>query len=385
MAPAKCWICHGKKANGKTCGYGVPIGEKACNSCGHEPPIHVSCPPKADARAAANSPKGPRRKADNLGGKGNVDCGADKLKSAMAAKTAADLKGKETAKALAAANAELKQLKAAVAAGPPVGTTADSVAMEQDSGDASATNLAAAITQAREELKQLQDCTEFYKSLIPDFGAKLVAARTKLDAATAARRAADPLKKQLEGAEEHQTRMAKKLANAKAGLEAKRRQLAEAQATLEKQQASVAEAEATAGKADAEVAVLAARFASERNAAPAQPAAAATTPVAQQPLPAGCVSIEFAEEKWAEREAAFAQQVAQLQAMVVPANDAASEASPSEAGDSDLADPLDDGAWNKVERTKRHKLLHKEREMLARNVRSKLAKVSATNSPFARA
>ena len=75
--------------------------------------------------------------------------------------------------------------------------------------------------------------------------------------------------------------MANKLADPKAGLEAKRRQLAEAQATLEKQQPSVAEAEATAAKADAEVAVLAARFASERNAALSQPAAAAAAPVAQ--------------------------------------------------------------------------------------------------------
>jgi hypothetical protein len=179
--------------------------------------------------------------------------------------------------------------------------------------------------------------------------------------------------------------MAKKLADAKASLEAKRRQLAEAQATLEKQQASVAEAEATATKADAEVAALSLRFASERNAALTQPAAAAAAPVAQQTPPAGCVSIAFAEEKWAERETAFAQHIAQLQAMVVSATDAASDASPSEAGDLDLADPLDDGAWHKIEGAKRHKLLHREKDRLARNVRSKLEKVSRTNSPFAKA
>jgi hypothetical protein len=107
--------------------------------------------------------------------------------------------------------------------------------------------------------------------------------------------------------------------------------------------------------------------------------------VAQQTPPAGCVSIAFAEEKWAEREATFALHIAQLQAMVVSASDAASDASPSEAGDLDLADPLDDGAWHKIERAKRHKLLHREKDMLARNVRSKLEKVSKTNSPFAKA
>jgi hypothetical protein len=274
MAPTKCWTCHGKKLNGKTCGYGVPIGEKACNSCGHEPPIHVSCPSKAGAGAAANSPKEPRRKADKPGNwsKGNADGGGEKLEAALAAKAAADLKGKETAKALAAANAQLKQLKAAAATGAPLGTTADSEPMDQDSGDATATTLEAAITQARDELKQMQGFTDFHKSLIPDFGAKLAATQTKLCAATAARRAADPLKKQLEGAEAYQTRMGKKLSDAKVGLDTKRQQLADAQAALEKQQATVTEAEATAAKADAEVALLAARFASERNAAPAPPA-----------------------------------------------------------------------------------------------------------------
>ena len=89
-------------------------------------------------------------------------------------------------------------------------------------------------------------------------------------------------------------RVAKKLADAKASLEAKRRQLAEAQAALEKQQASVAEAEATDAKASAEVAALAARFASERNAVLPQPDAAATAPGAQQTIPEGCVSIAFA-------------------------------------------------------------------------------------------
>ena len=76
-------------------------------------------------------------------------------------------------------------------------------------------------------------------------------------------------------------RVAKKLADAKASLEAKRRHLAEAQAALEKQQASVAEAEATDAKASAEVAALAARFASERNAVLPQPDAVPTAPGAQ--------------------------------------------------------------------------------------------------------
>ena len=103
-----------------------------------------------------------------------------------------------------------RQLEAAKTA-----TAASGEPMDQDAEDASATALGAAISKAREELKELQNCSEFYKSLVPDFAGKLVAAQAKVDAAGAARRAADPLKKQLEGAEGYQTRMAKKPSDAR--------------------------------------------------------------------------------------------------------------------------------------------------------------------------
>jgi hypothetical protein len=375
MAPTRCWTCHGKKPNGKTCGYGVPIGETACNSCGHEPPIHVSCPAKAGTGAASSNPKEYRRKDDKPGSKKRgATSGTDKLQTALAEKAAADLKAKETAKALVAANAQIKQLKATAVTSSPLGTAAGGQPMDLDLDDAPAATLVAAITQAREELKQLQDCSEFYKSLIPDFATKLVAAQAKLDAATAARRAADPLKKQLEGAEGHQTRMAKKLSDAKAGLDAKRQQLAEAQAAFEKQQGTVAEAEANAAKAVAEVAGLAARFASERSAAPAPPAdvhAEAT------PASPGFVSVAFAEEKWAEREASFTQQLAQLQAIVATQSEV-----PSEAGDLELEHLEEDEAWSKVEKGRRKGVLRKQRETLATRVRAGLGKVSTAASPF---
>ena len=310
--------------------------------------------------------------------------GSREAQSGPADKKAAELKGKETAKALAAVSAELKQFKAPASVGAARSAATDSEPMEQESEDASANELAAAITQARDELKQLQDCNEFYRSLIPDFDGKVAAAQAKLEAAAAARRAANPLKKQLEGAQLYQTRVAKKLSDAKGSLEKHRSQLAEAQAALEKQEAAVAEAQATAAKADAEVAAFATRFATESGAAPSQPIAPPSASSVEQVQPGQCfVSIAYAEEKWAEREAAFAQQIAQLQALVVPALDVQSETSPSEAGDDlDLPDPLDDGAWSKVERAKRGKLLRKERDTLARNVRSKLSKVSAAASPF---
>ena len=77
-------------------------------------------------------------------------------------------------------------------------------------------------------------------------------------------------------------------------------------------------------------------------------------------------------------------QIALLQAML-PAVDAVSEASPGEAGDLELADPLDDSAWGKVERSKRHKLLGMQKDVLARNVRTKLSHVSVAASPFGKA
>ena len=103
--------------------------------------------------------------------------------------------------------------------------------------------------------------------------------------------------------------------------------------------------------------------------------------------PPGCVTIAFAAQKWSEREAGYAQEIAQLRAMLPPsdASDMASEASPSESADVDLLDPLDDSAWGKVEGAKRHKLLGRKRDELARNVRTRLSSVPPAASPFGKA
>ena len=390
MAPQKrWWDCHGKDCKGRLCGYRVPAGRIACDACGHQPPAHISCA-KRGAGAATITPGGGDRKrgsdakADAKGrGKGGSKQDVPNNIASFAEKQLKKEKH-ELQLQVDKLTKEGKQLKAAAAGGPPPGTTVDSEPMDQDSGDASATTLAAAITQARDELRQLQECTEFYKSLIPDFGTALATAQTKLDAATAARRAANPLKKQLEGAEGYQTRMAKKLADAKAGLETKRQQLAEAQAALASQQAAVTEAEATAAKADAEVAVLATRFASERSAPPAQ-AANASSPAGLAelaPPAAGYITIAFAEEKWAEREALYQQQMAQLQSLVAAQPD---EETPSEAGESDISQVIGDEAWNKVEKGKRKTLLKKEKEALATKVRAGIGTVSMVSSPFKKA
>ena len=101
---------------------------------------------------------------------------------------------------------------------------------------------------------------------------------------------------------------------------------------------------------------------------------------------AGYVTIAFAEEKWAEREATFAQQVAQLKAMVAAQGEggsAASEASQSVASDLGTMDDLeDDEAWSKVPTGRRKAFLRKERDALASKIRTSLGTVSTVSSPF---
>ena len=99
-------------------------------------------------------------------------------------------------------------------------------------------------------------------------------------------------------------------------------------------------------------------------------------------VPAGCVSIAFAEEQWAVREAAYAAQLAQLQALVAPVCDSAA---PSEAGDAEAGEALnleDDEVWNKVAPSKRHSFVRREKEILARKLRTGLGRVGSVSSPF---
>ena len=102
--------------------------------------------------------------------------------------------------------------------------------------------------------------------------------------------------------------------------------------------------------------------------------------------PPGFVSVAFAEEKWVEREAAFAHQLSQLQALVAnqPGGDAASEVAPSEAGDVVPLEQLeDDEVWSTVEKGKRKAFLRREREALASKVRTNLGRLKPhAKSPF---
>ena len=110
--------------------------------------------------------------------------------------------------------------------------------------------------------------------------------------------------------------MAKKLADAQATLLSRKAEMEALALQIKEQEATVAEAQAATAKATAEVATLAAQFAQERTTGP-PPATSPEAEAADAPPP-GCVSIVFAEEKWAEREAVFTQQIAQLAANLGP-------------------------------------------------------------------
>ena len=97
------------------------------------------------------------------------------------------------------------------------------------------------------------------------------------------------------------------------------------------------------------------------------------------------MSVTFAEEKWAEREAAFAQQLEQLRALVAGQGDGGptAEAASTAAGDAGtIEDFEDDDQWNQVTRDKRRAVLHKQKEELASKVRAKLKAVAIARSPF---
>ena len=234
--------------------------------------------------------------------------------------------------------------------------------------------LDAAVARAKEKLKKLKELpSELRDHVAGGYDACCSKVQDELLAAQASRRAANPLKKRLEGAEAHKHRMAKKLADEKATLEKQEARLAELNKLVESQKAAILEAEASMAKASDEVASLAAQFASER----ILPAASRAD--AEQ-APAGFVPIAFAEEKWAEREAAYAQQLTQLQALVAAAP---SEPAPSEAEEEDSMDQIhDDEIWNKVEPSKRKALLGRQRDILAKKVKANLCKVSNHASPF---
>jgi len=250
--------------------------------------------------------------------------------------------------------------------------------------------LADAVAKARDALKAVKDVPEAGRPWLAGGYEKCVAERqAALDAALAARRASNPLDKQLEGAEAYKARRLKKVEEEKELLAEKQAEADEAIARLEDQKKELAEAERKAAEATAEVAELAARYAAERSAATPRPPS--PNPAAASAEVGDTVSRAYAEQVWLEREAEFKQQLEQVQSMLVAAQDgvagAASAASESAAGDlGSLDDLVDDDRWTKVEGAKRKAFLvraaGRKKAEFAACIQTKLGKHRMVASPF---
>ena len=321
---------------------------------------------KAEPRGGTGRPKPPA----TVEGKNNND--KDKYQKEKNARE------RSHAQELKKLRGELEELRRSMPSEPEVPTSVGCT-MEVDGDE----ELDAAVTLARVRFKLTKDMPEAMRDLVAGgYEACLAKVQAELAHAQTARRAANPLKKQLEGAEAHKARMAKKLADAKSALQEREAALEAINKQIVDRRAALEEAEAISAKANAEVAALATKYAMERT----DHASTAPADTTGESAPSGFVSVKFAEDKWAEREAAFAQQMAQLQALVVSNGEggsAASEASPSAAGDIAAVEDLEeDDAWNRVSRDKRRLVLRRERDALASKVRSSLGKVSCHASPF---
>ena len=280
------------------------------------------------------------------------------------------------------------ELANAAAGGVAAGQRAPDHVSEQATTATDSDALDAAVLQARDKLKKVQNLPEDLHGLVAG-GYKECLARLQidLDVAQAARRAANPLKEQLETAEFHKERMAKKLKEAHNTLDVQQKLLDDTVSRIENQRGIVAECELALRKAAAEVAELATKFATERTSASDQaPADAASLGGA----PSGFVTIAYAEEKWAERERAFENQLAQLRAIVAATqcdDSAVSEADTlvvdSDAeGNTRLDEPPDDDGWQNASSTKKRTGLQRDKEALAKKVRHTLSKTVPLPSPF---
>ena len=359
------WICHCGRA-GADSNWAC---RTTCRGCGRTAPGSVLHRAKAaDKKARDEKKDADAQKAKSKGSGGKEKSKLEQQHEKEIKKLKDKLKEQEE---------ELREAKAKESGG-------DSVMEIEEDG------LGQAVSEARKRLKEFKEMAESVKEAIGGgYDAGLAARQVALDAALAAKRAANPLNKQLEGAESHKARMLKKVAEEKEVLEEKQLEVAEATKQLELQRLALAEAEKKAAEATAEVADLAAKYALERKGTATNPEEA--KPTDPNAVPTDCVLRSFAERAWQEREAGFAQQIEQLNAIITAAQaggeGTGSVAAPSVAGDlGSLEDLEDDDRWAKVESSKRKAILKRATSRktyeLATAVQGQLRKVNAVRSPF---
>ena len=374
----ECYKCHSWAPRG---------GRDFCNSCGRAPPAGVTEKRSTPAKKAGAEPKA---KAEAKAGGGK-----DGKQKASSTADAKDRRIANLQKELAAAKEAAALAQASPAATPSAGMEVDAT------GGTEASARAQAVEKAREDVRLLEAFSQAQRDLVPDFGALMANAKQQLETAAEAKRAANPLKQRIVDAERFQKRAESRRTAAVVALDEHKQALAELQRLSAEKEAAVSTAEAEVAKAAACVASLVASLAAEKGACAAHPAAThlqlQPPAVAVEPA-ADYVLRTFAEEKWAEREKEVAAEraenqrvIAELRSLVADGTSADSADAPiSEASPSDVGcveDLEDDSAWAKVERSKRKNVLARQKQVLAKQVRTTLggiakAKVHVAASPF---
>ena len=292
------WTC--KTCEGKDGKKFVNFGSRSsCLRCGLSKGACFGA--KAPSNAPAKSFSGARPRAEDI-----------VAKRALEEKRALERKHAQEIKQLKAQLSEARKPDCAQAASAQSagGGTMDVDGEDEPAGSA----LTAAVDRARDKLSKLKELPDELRGLVEGgFEACCNKVQRELADAQAARRAANPLKKRVAGAEAYKARMEKKLADEKATLQRLEAQLADITKQLDVQKAAVQDADAASTKSATELASMAAQLASEH----AMPASAGQAGhEAHAPPPLGFVSVAFAEQKRVEREADFAQKMAQLQALM---------------------------------------------------------------------
>jgi hypothetical protein len=324
----KYWLCHGKDHNGEACAYQVPCGKVACNSCGHQPPLHVSCPGNATAgKGGGKAGKG----ADATAGKGGGKAGKD------TATVYAKLKAKddELAKVkLQLAAAEKKHNGTNVVS--PAGTGGAMAPAADPNGtdaaaDAATANAAAIEVEIMAAQKLLDDlsgmdaaCRSICFSADGAWEAAMAQQKAKIEECKARKRGLLSLPEQLKRVELYDERMAKKLAAAEKRVENKQKAIADLQAELVLEQEQVTKARSEKADAGAQRAVVAGQVAAQAlRDTRLHPEGTAAPAMQQQQQPA----VEELQQQLAELQQQLAQHtqlqqaVDELQAMAVDVED----------------------------------------------------------------
>ena len=374
------WLCKGTSLNGEACNCWIPLGRRWCDFCGHMPPAHVTSPELR--KGGGKGSNGGKVDDAKSGRKGNGKGKGGKRPSAHDQRTK-ELEdklakvSKEAATARKAQQVAEAKAKAAEARGAEATAVCEMVIDDNDEGESTPDQK---IQAAQEKLRYAREAPDGMRAAFAiRYDEYIAQLEQELEDAKASKREGKSLKVQLEQAELYQERAAKRAEKARASLQESEQQMDALLQKMELQKAEVETREEQCLAAKATVSALATRMAEQLAVEPPPTAAAEHT---KHP-PEGFVSIAFAEEKWAEREAQVAEQIAQLQALVTTYASTQGESLSDVANASgDVENLEDDEVWNTVERGKRKAVLGKQRDALATKVRTSLAKVSGHASPF---